>query len=256
MEPIGNLAAALAKAQGAMTPAIIDGKAEVTMKSGGKYSYTYSSLTSVWSAIRKPLSDNGLAIFQTTDDDSGSVILLTTLAHESGESVTSRLVVCRVGTPAQEMGSALTYARRYSISALVGVVTDDDDDGAKATEHQRKQPTEKKPVEPTSQASAKNEQVASELPFRASVQGAVEWACQTAPQVWPANNDGVIVTSVVKASFRKLQAQGLTGRELMDAWIAKVSDKAATFAESQASETDTTEDDRADIDAHGHEVPY
>ena len=76
----------------------------------------------------------------------------------------------------------------------------------------------------------------TDLPFRPTVEGAIEWACTAAPQVWPTHSDGTIVTKVVKASFDNLRSQGLTGRELMDAWIAKVNDKLATWEDAQAAD--------------------
>ncbi len=96
------------------------------------------------------------------------------------------------------------------------------------------------------------------VPFKMTTQGAVEWACRTAPQVWPTNDRDEIVTSVVEASFNNCRKAN-SGRDsdaIARAWIAKVSDKIATFAASQASETDeSAEGDWADTDAHGHEVP-
>lgn len=76
----------------------------------------------------------------------------------------------------------------------------------------------------------------ADMPFRPSVEGAIEWACKAAPQVWPTDNRGVIVTDAVQKSFRKLQSDGLTGRELMDAWVKKVNEKAATWERTHADE--------------------
>lgn len=154
-EGIGQLTAALAKAQGAMGAALIDGSAKIATKTGTSYGYTYASLTSVWQAIRKPLADNELAVIQRIDDENGVMFLHTVLSHSSGEYITSRLSVGQIGRPAQETGSAITYARRYALSALVGVVTDEDDDGAEATKGQKDSTTKRqasqvvKPEPPT-----------------------------------------------------------------------------------------------------------
>jgi hypothetical protein len=56
---------------------------------------------------------------------------------------------------------------------------------------------------------------------------------QTAPEVWPVDSRGMIVTDVVERSFRKLQAQGLAGEELGRAWIAKVAEKKDTRRASE-----------------------
>jgi len=132
-----TLYAALASAQSEMEPATIDGKATVKTRTGGSYSYTYASLASVWQSIRKPLTNHGLSIIQRTYHEDGMIHLATILAHKDGGTVISHMPICPIGAPAQEMGSALTYARRYCIAAMVGVVSDEDDDGKAASQTNR-----------------------------------------------------------------------------------------------------------------------
>lgn len=118
---IGKLVEALSKAQGAMNHAEMDGKGNF-----GKY----ATLASLWQAARKPLTDNGLAVIQTTDvDPDGGLWLTTTLAHTSGEWIAGNLPVRPVQNTPQGVGSALTYARRYGLGAIAGMSADDDDDG-------------------------------------------------------------------------------------------------------------------------------
>jgi phage recombination protein Bet len=105
-----------------------------------------------------------------------------------------------------------------------------------------------KPAQPT---NGKQGNGGEELPFRPSVQGAVEWACKTAPQVWPVDSKGIIVQDVVERSFRKLMTNGLTGRELMDAWIAKVNGKIADSKKPPATQPATDPDGWQDIEANG-----
>ncbi len=123
-EQTAELAAALAKAQAAMGPAIIN------RVGGPPAKNRYADLSSVFNAI-KPLHDNGLAITQSTQFRDGAFLLRTTLRHVSGQWVAADYPLPLNAKP-QEIGSALTYARRYSISALTGVVADEDDDGAEA----------------------------------------------------------------------------------------------------------------------------
>jgi len=123
-EQTAELAAALAKAQAAMGPAIIN------RVGGPPAKNRYADLSSVFAAI-KPLHDNGLAITQSTQFRDGAFLLRTTLRHVSGQWVAADYPLPLNAKP-QEIGSALTYARRYSISALTGVVADEDDDGAEA----------------------------------------------------------------------------------------------------------------------------
>lgn len=218
-ETIGKISAALAKAQGAMVPALIDGKATVEMKSGGKYGYTYASLTSVWEAIRKPLSDNGLAVIQRTDDEGGVIFLYTILAHESGEFITSRLYVGQVGRSAQETGSALTYARRYGLSAIVGVVTDEDDDGAEATKNQKAQPATVKPAT-AKPAQTGNGAKPTTRPDWHNVDDAVLWGMdQGAFKALPHSQN----------AYNKLKAEAMASdnppknaKDMFDRWFADV----------------------------------
>ncbi len=85
----------------------------------------YSSLAGIREELRKPLADNKLAITQTFRVEGDKILLVTTLRHESGETVSGEYPI-HAGTP-QQQGSAISYARRYSISALLNLASDDDD---------------------------------------------------------------------------------------------------------------------------------
>lgn len=117
-EQTNEISAALAKAQGAMKPVPFD-------RTNPHYKNKYASLSAFVEAIRKALADNGIAYTQTTQTRDGAFVLVTTLRHSSGQWIASDwpLVVARP----QEMGAALTYARRYCLSAICGVAADDDD---------------------------------------------------------------------------------------------------------------------------------
>jgi hypothetical protein len=92
------------------------------------YHSNYSTLAAVWDACRKPLSDNGLAIFQPTrHGENGKIIIETLLAHSSGEWIMGELDIQPVKTDPQSIGSAITYARRYALAAMVGIAPEDDD---------------------------------------------------------------------------------------------------------------------------------
>ena len=82
------------------------------------------------------MAANGLSITQTFSippQDCGEVIIETTLMHDSGEWVSSQLALRPVKNDPQAFGSAITYGRRYSLAAILGIVTDDDDDGNDAS---------------------------------------------------------------------------------------------------------------------------
>lgn len=125
-ENINELATALSKCQGEITPAIKD-------SNNPFFKSKYADLNSVWSVCREPLSKHGLAVIQTMDkDEAGALVLITTLAHSSGQWIRSKTPIPLLKSDPQAMGSSITYMRRYSLSAIVGISTDEDDDGEKA----------------------------------------------------------------------------------------------------------------------------
>ena len=119
-ESIAALAAALSKAQAGITGALKD-SANPFFKS------RYADLASCWDACRKQLTDNGLAVIQATDILDGRTVLVTTLAHASGEWVRSVTPVLTKDDGPQAQGSGITYARRYALAAMVGLAQIDDD---------------------------------------------------------------------------------------------------------------------------------
>lgn len=124
-ESIAALAGALAKAQAVMQGAKKDSENPF-------FKSKYADLGSVWDACRDALTKNELAVIQTTEveDENGSIPVETMLAHSSGEWISGVLKVRPVKDDPQGMGSALTYARRYALSAMVGVAPEDDDGNA------------------------------------------------------------------------------------------------------------------------------
>jgi hypothetical protein len=137
-ETLGKLAAALAKAQLGFTAIEKAHTAQVESKREGarSYSYQYADLADVLAAVRKALAENGLALFQPLAWN-GSPWLVTRLHHESDEWVESLYKLTEYDRP-QDFGSAMTYARRYSITALLGIAAEEDDDGARAQEGQQR----------------------------------------------------------------------------------------------------------------------
>ena len=123
-----NLAAALAAVQAAL-PVVHKGKTANV----GTYKYTYADLADVTAAIMPLLSRNGLAFACTPRlvASGHGYELAATLMHASGETIEGALPIA--GT-AQQLGSAITYARRYLLGSMTGVVTDSDDDAKIATE--------------------------------------------------------------------------------------------------------------------------
>ena len=141
---LGPLAAALAKAQAAFPAVVRDKHVTVTSKTGASYAFDYAPLDSILAATRAPLCDNGLALVQILDDGA----LVTRLIHESGASLTGRVDLPQTGT-IQELGSAITYLRRYAVQAVLGIAAEDDDDGNRAIGGSIK-PRDRKPSQPES----------------------------------------------------------------------------------------------------------
>lgn len=123
-ENIDQLAAALAIAQGEFSEAVKEGKSH-----HGKH----ATLTSVWEAARKPLSANGLAVLQAPYVQEGRVNIITLLVHKSGQWIETELSIKPARDDAQQIGSAITYGRRYALAPILGIVNDEDDDGNAAS---------------------------------------------------------------------------------------------------------------------------
>ena len=130
-EEIGELVKALAKVQGSINLAKRD-------STNPFFKSKYADLTSVWDSCRKELSQNGLVVIQTTKNDNERVVVLTRLAHESGQWIRGEISLRPVKNDPQGYGSALTYARRYSLAAIVGIATGEDDDAEDATRGKQK----------------------------------------------------------------------------------------------------------------------
>src|ERR1035437_798029 len=130
-EQIKELATALIKAQSEF-PSIKKGKtAEIESKRTGQtYKYSYADLGDIIDAIGKTLKSNGLGITQSPSIVDGAAALNPTLFHESGQWISEQMLVYVSGEGAQGQGSAITYARRYALTAILGIVTESDDDGA------------------------------------------------------------------------------------------------------------------------------
>ncbi len=126
-DQINEIAAALAKAQAEFgTPK------KTKTADAGKYTYTYADLQDIYDSVRKPLADNGLAVTHLCQEFAGQVELVTMLTHSSGQWFKSIYPVRAKTDSPQNFGSAMTYAKRYSVSALLGIASEEDDDGAAA----------------------------------------------------------------------------------------------------------------------------
>jgi ERF superfamily len=131
-ETIGAIAAALAKAQAELTNPEKSLVATIRASHPRDHDQTfrYAALSSGLDIVRKALGGHEIATVQTTaiDKEAGLIRLTTTLAHASGEWLSSEWPVCPIAETAapRRMGAALTYARRYALFTLVGIAGEDD----------------------------------------------------------------------------------------------------------------------------------
>jgi len=125
-DTIGELATALAKAQGQIEAASKD-------KNNPAFKSKYADINSLREVIREPLAVNDLAIMQLPRMGNGFVEVETMLIHKSGEFI-SEVLRMPLGERmnAHAVGSALTYCRRYSLSAMLNLAAEDDDGNAAA----------------------------------------------------------------------------------------------------------------------------
>lgn len=157
---ITQLAKAMLAVQKQLTPATKDATNPYTRS-------RYATLNAVMDACKTALLDNGIWLTQiTVPSESGTIALLTKLTHaETGQYQASVTVLPLQRPDCQGAGSAITYARRYALTAMLGMVTEDDDDGEGAKLPPR--PTRPMPSsQPQAQAQPQDQ---SDLPQLAGV---------------------------------------------------------------------------------------
>jgi ERF superfamily len=234
-ESIGAIAGALAKAQAEI--ANPEKSLTATIRSPfpreGDRSFRYASLSTGLDLVRKSLGRHEIATVQTTsiDDAAGLIRLTTTLAHSSGEWVSSDWPVCPVSETAapHRMGAALTYARRYALFTLVGIAGEDDldapdlgaipkgdagepsgPDGRAANGHAhaaevlnvRRRASPVRPARvilPADQSALERDRLLAELDDVQSADDAANWAHRSLPAK---NTLTVVDAQLVEAGFR------------------------------------------------------
>jgi len=123
-ESINELLAALSKAQGELEPAEQN-------STNPHFKSKYADLASVWKACRKPLADNGLSVIQLPAEFfDNRMSLITRIGHSSGQWIESTMTSPVDKPTPQGIGSVLSYMRRYSLAAALGIYQEDDDANA------------------------------------------------------------------------------------------------------------------------------
>lgn len=124
-EAINELAAALASAQAEMKNAKLN-------KVNPHFKSRYADLAEIRDTVTPALAKHGIAIAQGIDTDGNAIAVTTRLIHKSGQWIESRFPIAY--DKPQAMGSAITYGRRYLLSAICAISADEDDDANAANE--------------------------------------------------------------------------------------------------------------------------
>ena len=124
-EQVNELATALAAAQAEMKNATLN-------KVNPHFKSKYADLAGIRDTVTPALAKHGLSIVQGTDTVDSGIVVVTRLMHKSGQWIESRFPIAY--DKPQTMGSAYTYARRYSLSAMCAISADEDDDANAAND--------------------------------------------------------------------------------------------------------------------------
>lgn len=123
-ETINEISAALSAFQGSVEQPKLEKEVKVKTKTGGSYSFKYADLSACVKAAAPALKANSLSVCQLINDGR----LVTILSHKSGQWFKSELILPNQSTDYQAYGSAITYLKRYSYCAILGMVADTDND--------------------------------------------------------------------------------------------------------------------------------
>ena len=121
---IAEFAAAFCKAQGAFEDVLKNAEVKT-----GSYKFRYATLDAIISSVRPALAVNNLSFMQMLVDGANGSGVETLIIHGSGQWIKSFHPIKIVKADNQGIGSALTYGRRYALSAILGIAVDSDDDG-------------------------------------------------------------------------------------------------------------------------------
>ena len=140
-EAIGQLAAALANAQGEFENPERNRTVRVATKPkdgkpAGSYTFDYATFDAILAQTRPILAKHGLAVVQAVSTSGRTVTVTTRLLHSSGEWLEESMSGEADSADLQAIGSATTYLKRYSYTGLLSIAAEEDDDGAAGSGHE------------------------------------------------------------------------------------------------------------------------
>jgi hypothetical protein len=206
---IGQLVEALALAQLEFGTIEKDLTAHVESKrTGAKYTYGYADLANVLAAVRPALAKHQIATLQPVAVGRQGIVVTTLLAHPSGEYIRNDFALPLDSADPQAIGSAITYARRYALQALLGVAPEEDDDDAKGA---------------GGGASFRPGASAVQMPQRAESAPPPRGPAPTPPTASPASRPGPVPVSTLRG-ITVTSIQQRTTAKGKPYWVAAFSD--------------------------------
>lgn len=120
--------AALVKAQATLQNPPRNRTVRVKPREKDPYEFSYATLDKIVETVRAPLAENGLGFLQFVTSDQQGHLVVTRVFHISGQWIESDMPVFISSNGAQAFGSGVSYAKRYSLTAMLGIVSEGDDD--------------------------------------------------------------------------------------------------------------------------------
>lgn len=134
---IAELTKALSKFQGEVGPA-------KKSKTNPHFKSKYADYADLWDVAREPLARNGLSLLQFPSNEGGMIVVTSMLSHISGEWVKASIGINPEKMTVQGAGSAISYLKRYAMSGILGIPSEEDDDGNEAEKMGSKAAPQKK----------------------------------------------------------------------------------------------------------------
>ena len=129
-QTLGKLFSAISLAQPKIVAPMFDKEAKIPMKKGGMFKFKYASLNAVQSALKAPLCENGICYMQFPNSNGTKVSVETMVGHSSGEWISRIFTLTASSSDVKEIGSCVTYAKRYALAAIFNLTPDEDMDAS------------------------------------------------------------------------------------------------------------------------------